>query len=57
LPAAANEKVQHALTKDPVFFFLRSSRKRNFFVGLDYQGKDIVFKLIIEYNSLRDFGP
>jgi hypothetical protein len=27
------------------------------FVGLAYQGKDIVFKFIIEYNSLRDFGP
>jgi hypothetical protein len=27
------------------------------FVGLAYQGKDIVFKFIIKYNSLRDFGP
>jgi hypothetical protein len=28
------------------------------FVGLAYyQGKDIVFKFIIEYSSLRDFGP
>ncbi len=27
------------------------------FVGLAYQGKDIVFILIIEYSSLRDFGP
>jgi len=27
------------------------------FVGLAYQGKDIVFTFIIEYNSsLRDFG-
>ncbi len=26
------------------------------FVGLAYQGKDIVFRFIIEYNSLRDFG-
>jgi len=26
------------------------------FVGYAYQGKDIVFKFIIEY-SLRDFGP
>ncbi len=26
------------------------------FVGLAYQGKDIVFKFIIEYSSLRDFG-
>jgi hypothetical protein len=29
------------------------------FVGLafQYQGKDIVFRFIIEYSSLRDFGP
>jgi hypothetical protein len=27
------------------------------FVGLAYQGKDIVFRLIIEYSSLMDFGP
>jgi hypothetical protein len=39
------------------------------FIGLAYQGKDIVFRFIIEYNkmeqkknqfffcSLRDFGP
>jgi hypothetical protein len=28
------------------------------FVGLAYyQGKDIVFEFILEYNSLRDFGP
>ncbi len=26
------------------------------FVGLAYQVKDIVFKFIIEYSSLRDFG-
>jgi hypothetical protein len=27
-------------------------------VGLAYQGKDIiVFRFIIEYNSLRDFSP
>jgi hypothetical protein len=25
--------------------------------SLAYQGKDIVFRLIIEYSSLRDFGP
>jgi hypothetical protein len=28
-----------------------------FVVGLAYQGKDIVFRFIIEYSSLRDFGP
>jgi hypothetical protein len=27
------------------------------FVGLVYQGKDIVFRFIVEYSSLRDFGP
>jgi hypothetical protein len=27
------------------------------FVGLAYRGKDIVFRFIIEYCSLRDFGP
>jgi hypothetical protein len=28
-----------------------------FFVGLAYQGKDIVFRFIIEYSRLMDFGP
>jgi hypothetical protein len=27
------------------------------FVGLAYQGKDIVFRFIIEYSSLMDFAP
>jgi hypothetical protein len=27
------------------------------FVGLAYQGKDIVLRFIIEYSSLKDFGP
>jgi hypothetical protein len=27
------------------------------FVGHAYQGKGIVFRFIIEYNSLRDFRP
>jgi hypothetical protein len=27
------------------------------FIGLAYQGKDIVYRFIIRYNSLRDFGP
>jgi hypothetical protein len=27
------------------------------FIGLVYQGKDIVFRFIIEYSSLMDFGP
>jgi hypothetical protein len=25
--------------------------------GLASQGKDIVFRFIVEYSSLRDFGP
>jgi len=27
------------------------------FIGLACQVKDIVFRFIIEYSSLRDFGP
>jgi hypothetical protein len=27
------------------------------FIGVAYQGKNIVFIFIIEYSSLRDFGP
>jgi hypothetical protein len=27
------------------------------FVGRAYQGKDVVFRLVIEYSSLWDFGP
>jgi hypothetical protein len=27
------------------------------FIGLAYQGKDIVFPFIAGYTSLRDFGP
>jgi hypothetical protein len=27
------------------------------FVGLAYEGKDIVFRFVIEYSSSRDFGP
>jgi hypothetical protein len=27
------------------------------FNGIAYQGKDIVFRFIIECSSLRDFGP
>jgi hypothetical protein len=26
-------------------------------IGLAYQGKDIMFRIIIEYSSLRGFGP
>jgi hypothetical protein len=27
------------------------------FIGLAYEGKDIVFRFIIEYTSSMDFGP
>ncbi len=30
---------------------------KGFFFGLAYKGKDIVFRFIIKYSSLRDFGP
>jgi F0F1-type ATP synthase assembly protein I len=36
---------------------VRCSSRLPHFVGLAYQGKDIVFRFIIEYSSLRDFGP
>ncbi len=28
-----------------------------YFVGLACQDKDIVFRFLIEYSNLRDFGP
>ncbi len=34
-----------------------SPRHTTVFVGLAYQGKDIVFRFIIEYSGLMDFGP
>jgi hypothetical protein len=33
------------------------NKNHTIFVGLAYQGKDIVFGFIIEYSSLMDFGP
>jgi hypothetical protein len=35
---------------------LKCSTNMGLFIGLAYQGKDIVFRFIIEYSSLRDFG-
>ncbi len=32
-----------------------SGDNRPLFIDLAYQGKDIVFRFIIEYSSLRDF--
>jgi hypothetical protein len=37
---------------------VRNNLKKIGVFGLAYQGKDIiVFRFIIEYSSLRDFGP
>jgi hypothetical protein len=36
---------------------LNKFKKKFEFFGLGYQGKDIVFRFIIEYSSLMDFGP
>jgi hypothetical protein len=44
------EKIQECTNAQPCLIYM-------LFVGLAYQGKDIVFKFIIEYSSLRDFGP
>jgi len=33
------------------------SLRQIIFIGFPYQGKDIVSRFIIEYPSLRDFGP
>jgi hypothetical protein len=40
-----------------VFLKEENSQDHTYPVGLAYQGKDIVFRFIIEYSSLRDFGP
>jgi hypothetical protein len=37
--------------------FIQHQYTQKLFVGLAYQGKDIVFRFIKEYSSLRDFGP
>ncbi len=39
------------------FFYIQFLLLFALFVGLAYQGKDIVFRFNIEYSSLRDFGP
>jgi hypothetical protein len=40
-----------------LYFFTLSVWTWESFVGIAYQGKDIVFRFIIEYSSFRDFGP
>jgi hypothetical protein len=42
-------------TPSPLLQIMLSAKRGNF-IGLTYQGKDIVFRFIIEYSSLRDFG-
>jgi hypothetical protein len=37
----------------PIFEFQKLTR---IFIGLAYQGKNFVFRFIIEYGSLTDFG-
>jgi hypothetical protein len=39
------------------FFYIQFLLLFALFIGLAYQGKDIVLILIIEYSGLRDFGP
>jgi hypothetical protein len=36
---------------------LSCSPNMKWFAGFAYQGKDIVFRFIMEHSSLRDFGP
>jgi hypothetical protein len=39
-------------------FIVHGCRLRQIiFIGFPYQGKDIVLRFIIEYLSLRDYGP
>jgi len=40
-----------------VIAILRIVKTLPYFVGLAYQGKDIVFRFIIEYSCLMDIGP
>jgi hypothetical protein len=40
-----------------VITILRIVKALPYFVGLAYQGKDSVFRFIIEYSWLMDFGP
>jgi hypothetical protein len=44
------EKIQEWTNAQPCLIYM-------LFVGLAYQGKDIVFRFIIEYSSLRDLAP
>jgi hypothetical protein len=51
-------KVMLAENSDHQLRLISSKKIRgSSFVGLAYQDKDIVFRFIIEYSSLRAFGP
>jgi hypothetical protein len=45
------------LQVDFYFYFFFPGQYDGKFVGLAYQGKDIVFRFIKEYSSLMGFGP
>jgi hypothetical protein len=49
--------LSHAQGQEGVVFFSQHGSGCCLFVGLAHQGKDIVFRFIIEFSSLRDFGP
>jgi hypothetical protein len=40
-----------------MFGLWASDQQVSDFVGFAYQGKDFVFRFIIEYSSLKDLGP
>jgi hypothetical protein len=40
-----------------MYYNMNTNDNKSLFTGLAYQGKDIVFRFIIEYSSLSDFGP
>jgi len=57
--ASSNFKPETVKIRDYSIRFLKNKLIIRVFlkIGLGYQGKDIVFKFIIEYSSLRHFGP
>ncbi len=40
-----------------MFGLWASDQQLSDFVGFAYQGKSFVFRFIMEYSSLKDFGP
>jgi len=57
--ASSNFKPETVKIRDYSIRFLKNKLIIRVFlkIGLGYQGKDIVFRFIIEYSSLRHFGP